>query len=119
MKNTVNFSMSPFPRFLYFLLVPAIFILVLSGPLSAEESLNAVAVELTEKIKVDGILDESSWREIPAINSLTQVEPHPFESPTEQTKIWFAYDKDALYIAVLCEDRNPELIVATEMSRDA
>ena len=118
-KNTVNFSMSPFPRFLYFLLVPAIFILVLSGPLSAEESLNAVAVELTEEIKVDGILDESSWREIPAINSLTQVEPHPFESPTEQTKIWFAYDKDALYIAVLCEDRNPELIVATEMSRDA
>ena len=65
------------------------------------------------------MLNESSWKELPSIDTLTQVEPNPSEPPTERTKVWLAYNKDALYIAVLCEDRNPDQIVATEMSRDA
>jgi len=111
--------MHSFPRFLHFVLVSVIFILFFSRLLSAEETPNAVVRELSEDIKVDGILDESSWKEVPSIDSLTQVEPYPFESPTERTKVWLAYDKNALYIAVLCEDRNPDQIVATEMGRDA
>ncbi|MFC1840254.1 DUF5916 domain-containing protein [Thermodesulfobacteriota bacterium] len=108
-----------FPRVLHLAFILVIILPIFSIPLYAEEIPDAVVRELSEEIKVDGILDESSWKEVPGIDSLTQVEPHQFEVPTERTKVWFAYNKDALYIAVFCEDRNPEQIVATEMVRDA
>lgn len=115
----ITFNSHAFPRFLHCLVFSFIFILVFSRLVSAEENPNAIVRELSEEIKLDGILDESSWKEVPSIDSLTQVEPRPFEPPTERTKVWLAYDKDALYIAVLCEDRNPDQIVATKMRRDA
>ena len=108
-----------FPRFIHFVVFQIVFVFVFFGQLHAEEIPNAMVRKLSEDIKVDGVLDESAWKETPGIDSLTQVEPHPFKPPTEQTKVWLAYDKDALYIAVLCEDRNPDQIVATEMGRDA
>ena len=37
---------------------------------------------------------------------------------SEATRVWVAYTKDALYIAVRCDDRQPDRIVATEMLRD-
>ena len=45
--------------------------------------------------------------EIPDIGNFVQVEPKQGEAPTEATKVWMAYSKDALYIAVRCEDANP------------
>ncbi|HSW40593.1 MAG TPA: sugar-binding protein [Acidobacteriota bacterium] len=72
-----------------------------------------------EKIRVDGILDEDDWRKAPSIANLTQVEPRSGEAPTESTRVWVVWSRDALYIAVRCEDGNARQIVATEMSRDA
>ncbi len=108
-----------FHRFLHFVLVSAILLLAFPRLLYAEEIPDALVRELSEDIKVDGILDESPWKETPGIDRLTQVDPNTFASPTEKTKVWLAYNRDALYIAVLCEDRNPDKIVATEMGRDA
>jgi hypothetical protein len=88
-------------------------------PLFAEEDRKATIRPLSGKIQIDGILNETAWQESPDIANLTQVEPRPGELPTEATKVWFAYTKDALYIAVRCEDRNPKQIVTTEMRRDA
>jgi hypothetical protein len=111
--------MHALPRFIHSVMFSVVFVFVFLGLLHAEETPNAVVRKLSGEIKVDGVLDESAWKETPSIDSMTQVEPHPFESPTERTKVWLAYEKDALYIAVLCEDRNPDQIVATEMGRDA
>ena len=119
MIKKISLNKHSFFRFSLFVMFSVILFFIFSKPLSAEETPDALVRELSEDIKVDGILDESSWKEVPSIDRLTQVEPHPFESPTERTKVWLAYDKDALYIAVLCEDRNPDRIVATEMGRDA
>jgi hypothetical protein len=71
------------------------------------------------RIQMDGLLNEPEWQQNSDPIELVQVEPHPGEAPTEKTKVWLAYDQDSLYIAVLCEDRNPKQIVATEMRRDA
>jgi len=71
------------------------------------------------RIQVDGLLDEPEWQENPHLIELIQVEPHPGEAPTEATRVWIVHDKDSLYVAVRCEDRSPEQIVATEMRRDA
>jgi hypothetical protein len=71
------------------------------------------------KLQIDGILNDQTWQENPSAINLTQVEPHPGEPPTEATRVWLAQSRDALYIAIRCEDRNPGQIVATEMRRDA
>ena len=107
-----------FSHLTHLVLFPIVFVFAFSVQLHAEEIPDAVVRKISEEIKVDGVLEESAWKEPPSIGNFTQVEPRPFESPTEQTKVWLAYEKDALYIAVLCEDRNPERIVATEMGRD-
>jgi len=79
----------------------------------------AIAQRITTKIQVDGVLNESSWQADPAIRNLTQVEPNSGQEPTEVTQLWVAYSNHALYLAVRCEDRQPDRIVATEMRRDA
>ncbi len=87
--------------------------------LSAADDPSAVLTEISGKIQIDGILNDPAWKNSPVIANFTQVEPHPGQAPTEPTKVWLAYDKDSLYIAVRCEDRSPQHIVATEMKRDA
>lgn len=108
-----------FIRSLRFLLTPALLITAAGIPLQAEENYEVLVRTLSGEIQVDGALNEAAWHEEPAIKNLTQVEPFPGEAPTEETKVWLAYSKDALYIAVQCNDSNPGQIFATEMKRDA
>lgn len=95
------------------------FISVLISPLMATDDRETVISPVVGKIQVDGVLNDPTWEEDAGTIHLTQVEPNPGEAPTEATKVWLAANKDALYIAVRCEDRNPKQIVATEMRRDA
>ncbi len=88
-------------------------------PLVAAEDREVVVRRVSGKIQIDGLLNETTWKENPSAIDLVQVEPHPGEPPTEATKVWLAYTRDALYIGIFCEDRNPKQIVATEMRRDA
>jgi hypothetical protein len=92
---------------------------VLAVPVFAADDREVVVRHLAGKIQIDGILNESAWQEAPSPITLTQVDPHPGDSPAEATKIWLAYTKDALYLAVRCEDHKPKQIVASEMRRDA
>jgi len=114
-----KYSLHQFTRTLRQGLLSALIIATISMPLQAEENEKAEIRELSGNIKVDGILDESFWQQPPSIDNLTQVEPYPGEAPTENTKVWLAHNKDFLYIAIRCEDSNPDRIVATEMKRDA
>jgi len=77
------------------------------------------ARRLEGEIRIDGVLSEPAWRSEPGIATFIQVEPRSGEAPTDATKVWLAYSKDALYVAVRCEDARPGAIVATEMRRDA
>ena len=78
-----------------------------------------VARRLEGEIQVDGSLNEAAWRTAPDIAGFVQVEPRSGEAPTEATNVWIVYSRDALYIAVRCQDANPGEIVATDMRRDA
>ncbi|MBN2322034.1 MAG: carbohydrate binding family 9 domain-containing protein [Acidobacteria bacterium] len=114
-----KYSLYPSIRFLRLFLIPVLLSTIIGIPLQAEET-NEVPIRiLSGDIEVDGILDEPAWQEEPSIDNLTQVEPYSGEEPTEKTKVWLAYTKDALYIAVQCHDGNPGKIVATAMKRDA
>jgi hypothetical protein len=73
---------------------------------------------ITEKIRIDGILDEAVWQSIEPIGEFVQTNPYPGKAPTEQTEVRLAYDKDALYIAARCWDRAPDKLLSTTMARD-
>jgi hypothetical protein len=101
--------------------VHVVLICLLSGAtvFGAADDRSVTVPKLSGKIQVDGVLQEPAWAGAPLIDNFTQVEPRSGEAPTEVTRVWLAYSKDALYVAVRCEDRNARQIVATEMRRDA
>ena len=73
----------------------------------------------SEDIRIDGLLSESVWDEVPPIGEFVQVEPRSGAPPTQSTEVRVAYSRDALYIGVRCLDDQPRKILATNMSRDA
>lgn len=66
---------------------------------------------------IDGVLDDEAWENIPPITQFTQVWPVDGASPTEDTEVRIAYDRDNLYFAFRFYDKNPELIRAKNLER--
>jgi hypothetical protein len=93
-------------------------LLAAAAPLCAGDAREASAIRISEPVKLDGVLNERVWRENPTIGDFVQAEPRSGEPPSEATKVWVAYTKDALYIAARCDDRQLGRIVVTEMARD-
>ena len=86
----------------------------------AQEGLNVgVAGVKTSRIQrvseppvIDGRLDEADWLRAPAIADLHQVNPVEFAAPTEETRVYLLYDRDALYVGARMFDAEPERINA-------
>ena len=57
-----------------------------------------------EKISIDGVLDEASWRNAKPITDLVQYEPRQGETPSLKTEIRILFDKDNLYFSGVCYD---------------
>ncbi len=79
-----------------------------------------VAVTTTsEKIIIDGSLDEAIWGSAPRIGDLVQQQPLAGREPTERTEVTLLHDADNLYIGVIAYDSEPEKVIGTQMARDA
>ncbi|MFA6981375.1 MAG: DUF5916 domain-containing protein [Ignavibacteriaceae bacterium] len=76
-----------------------------------------VAVRLTEKISIDGILSEDIWKR-QGYTELLQQEPNQGEKPSQESEVWVAYDDDAIYFAAKYFDANPDSILARLVRRD-
>jgi hypothetical protein len=61
---------------------------------------------------IDGRLDEDVWLRAPVIDDFHQINPVEFAEPSEQTRVYLLYDRDALYIGARLFDAQPELINA-------
>jgi hypothetical protein len=89
---------------------------------SAEEALRAAktttAVRTTDKISVDGRLDETAWSLAVPVTDFVQYQPQNGGPPTERTEVRILYDDDNLYVGALCFYSDPSQIVATELKRD-
>ena len=67
---------------------------------------------------IDGVLDESLWSEAARIGPLTQVLPIEGADPTVATDVRLTYDRDTVYVGILCRD-DPAEVRARQMDRDA
>jgi hypothetical protein len=70
------------------------------------------------ELHLDGIVDEGFWLNIPGNGGFLMQEPKEGGEPTEQTEIRVAFDKQNIYIAVVCYDSDPSGIKAFQMKRD-
>ena len=76
------------------------------------------AVRITEEISLDGRLDEPVWnRALPATDFIQQ-QPFTGQPAREQTEARFLYDRDNLYIGIICFDSEPDRIVVNELRED-
>lgn len=88
--------------------------------INAQEEMEMPSMTLkriTERIQVDGVLDEKAWfRGTPADN-FWQYFPTDSIRAEQKTEIWMCYDDANLYVAVKCYSENSNYIVPS-LKRD-
>jgi hypothetical protein len=76
------------------------------------------AVELRTPIVLDGVLNEEAWRDAEPTGEFVQAEPDEGQPSSEPTEVRIAYDREALYIAVDCRDRDPGSLIVNDIRKD-
>jgi hypothetical protein len=76
------------------------------------------AVRISERITLDGRLDERVWTEAPATEGFFQKLPRNGAPATEDTVARFAYDDDNLYVGVMCAEAEPDKILIRDLKED-
>jgi len=79
----------------------------------------ASATRVTEGPIVDGALNDQMWQSAAPLTGFVQAEPFEGQPASESTEVRILYDDDAIYVGVVCYDRDPSLIVTTDTRRDA
>jgi len=95
----------------------AVILASIVAPALAADDLRAVRV--TQAPRLDGLLDDTAWTSVPAIDGFRMVEPRPGEDPSERTEARVVYDDHSLYIGVFCYDSEPGRIAANSMAHDS
>ena len=63
-----------------------------------------VAKYSTEKITIDGLLNESSWTSTNVAAPFIQIKPEPGKPSQSLTSVQLLYDQDAIYFGFFCQD---------------
>jgi len=71
-----------------------------------------------EQIVLDGVLDEPVWQRAVSAGEFVQQDPVLGAEPTERTEIRFAFNKDHLYMGVICFDSEPDKLQGNTSKRD-
>jgi hypothetical protein len=98
--------------------------LVFAATLTASpaESTSARAGNASEAVEVpviDGKIEEEIWKEAEVFTDFIQTEPREGEPATEKTEVRVLYDDNAIYIGVICFDRDPDGIIIADTRRDS
>jgi hypothetical protein len=95
------------------------------GALAQERQQNGAPVltvgHVAEGVRplVDGRVDDEVWALAESFDTFVQQEPNEGEPATERTEVKFLLDRQHLYVAVICFDRDPQNILVSQSRRDA
>ena len=67
---------------------------------------------------MDGKLDDECWSRADLFTGFLQQEPNPSSAPSEKTELRVVYDRDNLYLGIVCFDREVSKVAATCMAHD-
>ena len=88
------------------------------APDADRRTVTAERMKSEEAIVLDGLLDEAAWqRAVPATDFIQQ-DPVLAGTPTERTEVRFIFNRDSLYMGVLCFDSEPDQLLGNTMKRD-
>jgi hypothetical protein len=91
----------------------AILCLVAVQAMAGEPARKSIAAyRASEPPVLDGVLDDALWQEAPFVEDLHVVVSDEFAQPGERSRVWVAYDDEALYFAARFYDREPDGVVA-------
>ncbi len=76
------------------------------------------AIKITEKISIDGRLDEPAWAGAARAIEFTQKEPDEGESASEKTEVAVLYDTENLYFGVVANDSEAGHVIISELKKD-
>lgn len=75
------------------------------------------AITTNEKIKIDGVLDESIWQSIKPLEFTQEHWPQNGRLPLNKTEAMITRDENFMYVAFRCHDTNDKYIIQT-LKRD-
>ena len=84
---------------------------------SAHRTATAVRIKGTPP-QLDGVLDDAVWKIAPLHEGFTQQDPDEGKPSTERTTFQIAYDDEAIYVGIMCYDKEPEKIFSRLVRRD-
>ena len=95
-------------------------VLVHTSLLFSQQEKTLTATRISEAPKIDGVLDDTVWNNLPYYGDFNMLEPGTQgDIPLGyQTKVQLAYDDTAVYIAAYMEDPNPGSIASQFSQRD-
>jgi hypothetical protein len=76
------------------------------------------AVRVDQAPVLDGLLDDPVWLQSAVVDDLHVVVPNEYAQPSERSRIYVAYDDDALYFAARFWDREPGKVVANVLRKN-
>jgi hypothetical protein len=76
------------------------------------------AVQITEQINLDGVLDEEVWKTAEPATGFLQTEPVEGVRASEITEVFVLYDEKNLYIGANLYDSDPNGILGFQKKRD-
>ena len=92
-------------------------LLLWSGHLFADNHV-LEAFAITEKIRVDGRLDEAAWQRAEVATDFVQLQPYEGTPASESSIVRILYGDDALYVGFHAVDSDPSAIQAQLTRRD-
>jgi len=69
--------------------------------------------------KIDGILDDTVWKNAAVAKDFIQFDPYNGKAPSQPTVVKIAYDDDAIYFGAMMYESNPDSIYTIMTKRDA
>jgi Domain of unknown function (DUF5916)/Carbohydrate family 9 binding domain-like len=67
----------------------------------------------TEKIKIDGILDEKVWQNTPTTGDFWQYFPTDTLKAKQQTEVKITFDEKYLYVSAKCYSKNKDYVITS------
>jgi hypothetical protein len=70
-------------------------------------------------IRINGQLDESTWKTLSPIKSWYQLTPDEGEQPSAKTEMWIFHDENAIYLGARLYTKNMSALVTRSLERDS
>lgn len=89
-----------------------------NGTQTADLKKKYKATEITVAPVIDGILDESLWKDGIWVDDFTQNEPYNGRKASQRTEFSILFDKDNMYVGIKAFDTSPDSIINRLTRRD-